>query len=388
MERVLKLISECPACGSKEIRDTSVNPDFYLSNMGKTFTVAYSACLECDSIFQSQYPSLEFLDYHYSISTMLRRTGATEYEKDQCRRQTGFITDNLPPSFGPFKGTSVFEIGAGSGFFLEYLHQEHECACYFEEASDEATDLMESVPGLKNIRGEKGPKPKLIVLRHVLEHIIEPEQFLLDLRTRVHKEGAMFIEVPDWTHLDSDTDPLLFEHLHQFSASGLVELLRRSGWLTHALLKSIEPDDPATPNRVMRLMAAPAPAHGKTDVRFGEYFRERLQKAHRNLDAILQDLEPGSSIALYPASHLSFSALLDSRLPEFNVLGYFDIDEKKHGEEHLGLSVFPAGELKEKKPDLIFIMTLAYEPEVRDSFEKMELGSQVYSMRQLLELNP
>ena len=62
----------------------------------------------------------------------------------------------------------------------------------------------------------------------------------------------------------------------------------------------------------------------------------------------------------------------------------FDLDEKKQGLEILGLKVFPPDALKEKKPDLILIFTMAFEPEIRQSFKDLGLTCQVVSISELV----
>ena len=90
------------------------------------------------------------------------------------------------------------------------------------------------------------------------------------------------------------------------------------------------------------------------------------------------------TIALYPASHLTFEAIAETKLLEANVIGMFDIDKKKQTNEILGLKVFPPDALREKKPDLILIFTMAFEPEIRQSFNDLGLASRVVSISELV----
>ena len=62
----------------------------------------------------------------------------------------------------------------------------------------------------------------------------------------------------------------------------------------------------------------------------------------------------------------------------------FDIDKKKHGKIINNIEIFAAKKLKELKPDIIFIFTMAYEQEIKDSFSKMGIKSRVISITDLI----
>ena len=222
----------------------------------------------------------------------------------------------------------------------------------------------------------------------MLEHIFDLESFLNYVRSILAEDGQLFIEVPDWTHFDAHTDPFIFEHLNQFNSAGLIHLLRRTGWQTDAMEKSIHPDDPATPNRVQRILARPTntPRPGDTAIvdTFRSFAAVQYDAWKTALNSLLEGEAREKSIALYPASHLTFEALTETRLSEANVLGMYDIDEKKQGRKILGFNVYPPEELKTHHPDLILVFTMGYEREIRESFMAMGLTSQIISITELV----
>ena len=103
------------------------------------------------------------------------------------------------------------------------------------------------------------------------------------------------------------------------------------------------------------------------------------------LNKLLCDKYKDAKIALYPASHLSFTAVIETDLNDTNVVGFFDIDEKKHGKKFKGIEVYPSAKLEEFQPDVIIIFTMAYEREIRESFKKMELNAEVLSIGQIID---
>ena len=90
-------------------------------------------------------------------------------------------------------------------------------------------------------------------------------------------------------------------------------------------------------------------------------------------------------IALYPASHLTFEAILNSELSKSNLIGMYDLDQKKHNQVFLNTKVFEPSRLKVDNPEIIFIFTLAYEPEIRKSFLDMGLNCKVISINDLIK---
>ena len=384
MKPKFKKVKYCRVCKSKRILDLNIKRNYFLANLNQTIPISYLICRDCFFIFQGEYVGDEYLNHYYSQSPMLRRKEPTDFEIDQNNRQCNFLLQHLN-----LERLSVLEIGAHAGAFLKHLHENFSCKTYFEELSEEARDLLASQKGLYDFRKIKNKKKvNLIVLRHVLEHIFDLEVFLNYLHSILSENGNLFIEVPDWTDFDVHTDPFIFEHLNQFSTNGLIHLLGKNGWQVTALEKSISPNDPATPNRVQRIIAKSSNLPPLGDVSIVKIFQAFSKVQYDGwkfaLNNLLESNEAGKSIALYPASHLTFEALTETNLGEKYILGFFDTDKKKQGRKFLGLTVYPPGELMVKQPDLILIFTLAYEQEIRDSFHAMNVKSKVISINDLI----
>lgn len=384
MNPTLTRVEHCRVCNSMRVLDLGVRRNYYLANLDQTIPMSYAICQDCQFIFQGEYVGDEYLNLYYRQSPMLRRKEPTVFEIGQNERQGEFLARHVA-----LEGKRVLEIGAHAGAFLHHLYQRFGCTAYFEELSEEARVVLASQEGLHDFRGlESEKKIDVVVLRHVLEHIFDLESFLTYVRSILVDGGSLFIEVPDWTHFDANTDPLIFEHLNQFNSAGLIHLLRRTGWQTEALEKSIHPDDPATPNRVQRIVVRPTSLPLPGDVAIIDAFLSFSARQHDGWKTALNNLlageAAGKSIALYPASHLAFEALTESRLSEAKVLGMFDIDAKKQGREILGLKVYPPEVLKALQPDLILVFTMAYEREIIESFTVLGLTGRVITCAELI----
>lgn len=116
-----------------------------------------------------------------------------------------------------FSGQRLIEIGCGKGHFLHHL----------ESAGFQITGLDPTYEGTSPsiIKGLFTPEIGLtadgIILRHVLEHIQDPVQFLQQVREANHGSGTIYIEVPcfDWICNRRAWFDIFYEHVNYFRAS-------------------------------------------------------------------------------------------------------------------------------------------------------------------------
>ena len=376
-----QVINTCRACGSTNTINLDLTKEYYLQALDVIAKVTYAGCSECGLIFQAKYFGDEWLKNYYKKSPMLRRLGSTSFEEDQYERQASFIF-----KYRDIRKLKVLEIGAGSGGFLMYLHQKCACRSYFDEFSDEATSVLFDQGGLTpDSSNEK--KYDLIILRHVLEHVDNIHEFLAKILNKINKNGTLFIEVPDWSLFDAETDPLIFEHLSQFTLKSLMNFFMNNLWSVDAVEKSICKTDPASPNRVLRLLVSPPSKVTNLGFELSNRFKNYYVPIYRDLHNDIKNLfeEHPGHIALYPASHLSFTMILENQVPREKLVGLFDIDKKKQGKDFLGFKIYPPEKLIEIQPNLILITTMGYEDEIKEYLSSLPLNSNFLSLKDLMK---
>ncbi len=140
------------------------------------------------------------------------------------------------------RGSRVLEIGSGIGALLKYLKDEYRCKVWGIEPEPAFAELSQKELGLDVFAGtfEQWTKnhPKgfplkydRIVLDQVLEHILEPVDFLRRVAERLESDGKIFISVPNVTApKDRQKDFFIFEHVSSFSPFALWLLLARCGF--------------------------------------------------------------------------------------------------------------------------------------------------------------
>jgi SAM-dependent methyltransferase len=98
------------------------------------------------------------------------------------------------------EGGTVLEIGCSAGGFLGHISKDYECyglewnpvdAQYVREVGEipcEEGELIDAFPDKKFTA---------IVARQVFEHVVDPHQFLMDVRERLIGGGWLFMELPN-----------------------------------------------------------------------------------------------------------------------------------------------------------------------------------------------
>lgn len=112
---------------------------------------------------------------------------------------------------------SIVEVGCGKGFFLEMLLAKGFDVTGFDptyEGSNSRVMKHYFEPGV-------GVKAGGLVLRHVLEHVLDPFKFLLQLKEANGGSGKIYIEVPcfDWICKHRAWFDIFYEHVNYFRIS-------------------------------------------------------------------------------------------------------------------------------------------------------------------------
>lgn len=116
-----------------------------------------------------------------------------------------------------FSGRSLIEVGCGKGYFLEHLHAQG-----FHITGLDPTYEGDNPHIIKEyFTPEIGLSADGIVLRHVLEHVRNPVEFLRHIRDANGGSGRIYLEVPcfDWICQHRAWFDVFYEHVNYFRAS-------------------------------------------------------------------------------------------------------------------------------------------------------------------------
>lgn len=124
-----------------------------------------------------------------------------------------------------FHEHTLIEVGCGKGFFLEHLHE-----LGFDITGVDPIYEGENPRIIKEyFSAELGLRADGMVLRHVLEHIQNPVDFLAMLRDANGGVGKIYIEVPcfDWICQRRAWFDIFYEHVNYFRLSDFYRMFGR-----------------------------------------------------------------------------------------------------------------------------------------------------------------
>ncbi|NBF01465.1 methyltransferase domain-containing protein [Pseudomonas sp. Fl5BN2] len=117
-----------------------------------------------------------------------------------------------------FKGRELIEVGCGKGYFLELLRTEGYAVTGIDPAYEGTNPEVIKAPFTRGL----GLAAEAIVLRHVLEHIADPQAFLAEIAD-ANQGGQIYIEVPcfDWILEHRAWFDVFYEHVNYFRLEDL-----------------------------------------------------------------------------------------------------------------------------------------------------------------------
>jgi len=184
----------------------------------KKVDVNLCQCKECGFVFNALFSNDE-MDYD------------DDYQNEQSYSQTfvehlNSVADILVES--GFKDKKVIEIGCGKGYFTELLEKKGFKNIYGFDPAYEGNNLNIT----KDYFGEKykSINADLVILRHVLEHIENPYEFLTHIQKATSSNTKVLIEVPDfeWIVKKRAFWDIFYEHCNYFDDSFLSSFFEKA----------------------------------------------------------------------------------------------------------------------------------------------------------------
>lgn len=223
--------------------------------------------------------------------------------------------------------------------------------------------------------------PKLVVNRHVLEHVVDPIGFLRDFHTLLskHADGRLYVEVPNAMHsFEGGIWDLIYEHCGYFTMASLHAALERAGFAVDVTRTAFDGQFLAafaTPRRSGRggtsiatgdVAASIAAARG-----LAPRFTAILDEANATLDALLGRSDAAMRVVLQGAGSKGVM-LLNLLERGAEILCAVDKNPRKTGRYVAGTGhrIVEPRDLVELRPDVVLVANPAYcgeiERECRD----------------------
>ncbi len=223
---------KCPLCRNNTCKTLHKNGMFNIP-------INISICKKCGFVYLNPRWRKKYYYFFYKklYDSYFIRTASC---KKECERyHTIFDRIIKITSFSKNKEINILDVGAGMGNGLLVLGSKYKYAKLFAIESSEKClnnfkrNNIEKISSNVNSNWEKIKYQfDLIIMRHVLEHLLNPEETLFKIRKTLSNNGYLYIAIPNLNCSESIITKNFFRVVHTlyFSKKNLNFLLENSGF--------------------------------------------------------------------------------------------------------------------------------------------------------------
>lgn len=294
------------------------------------------------------------------------------YGSPTFRRYSDRLVRRLTDTYD-LQGAFVVELGCGDARFLVDLckHAGARGAGVdpsYQGPAEPAPDV--TVHRTESIHPDR--PPRLIVFRHVLEHVADPVAFLREARAMAGPATAIYCEVPDASTMfaDSGVWDVIYEHPLYFTRASVTTALHRAGL---EVTRAVSDYD----GQFLCVDAAPGrpgdDPEAAADVAAARAFGRRAGDAIRTWQTRLSTwMDEGRRVALWGMGSKGTTFL--SLVPAAGGLSHLvDVNPAKQGRHPPGSTtpISAPADLRDGPPDTVIVANPAYLGEIAASLESL-----------------
>jgi SAM-dependent methyltransferase len=198
-------LSNCPVCGHAHFAHFLTAKDYTVSH--EQFQIV--ECKQCGFLFTNPRPLQENLGKYYKSSAYVSHSDTSEGLINKVYKQVRKITLNQKYNLvKPYlENNNLLDIGSGAGAFLKYVNGKG-VNTFGIEPDNETREASIHKYGV-DVREESAlfnfEKDffSVITMWHVLEHVPNLEERILDIKRILWPTGRLFIAVPNHTSFDA-----------------------------------------------------------------------------------------------------------------------------------------------------------------------------------------
>ena len=255
----------CPICQANDLRLDCASTWENIPRSSRRYN--YSGCRSCQVISLLPAPSRVDLSDHYSHIDAAASSQAGQQTEALSTPQRGkrsllggywrSVNDPYPylsSTRAPGVISPIVDLGAGSGSFCLLAQAMDYAVSGIEQSSNSVAEAVSA--GARVYQGDvlhpaKLPEiksAKTVTMNHVLEHLIDPREFLQELHAAMAPDATLILMIPNpgclWRLLFKSAwhgwDPPI--HVHHYPASALKRILRQTGFQNVKIDTKARPD--------------------------------------------------------------------------------------------------------------------------------------------------
>ncbi len=227
--------TDCIICGSS-------GPDLIYDGKGQAgFTTNVCICKQCGfSFLNPRWDEETYFSFYENEYDKYYRSRPVTAAPEENKSSYHPIYLRYIEEFSSFDPANILDVGSGNGELLSYLIRKNPAANYhaIEPSLGCRTELESKgitfISNDVNSAWEHDFKGKfdLVIMRHVLEHFLDPVRVLKKIREAMTCTGVLYIAVPDAYNYAPPLKTSFFRAVHPnyFTKDSLLNLLRLSGF--------------------------------------------------------------------------------------------------------------------------------------------------------------
>lgn len=224
-------MNTCLVCNSKNLVKHISSKDFCVTQ--EDFTI--NKCQNCGFAYTVNAPDAAHIGKYYEHADYVSHTDTKEglFFKLYHKVRNYMLGQKLNYITKQGKINSLLDIGAGTGYFVNYANEKGLKAIGFEPDSSARNQAKNNFnlkleDNLESIVANQ--KFDAISMWHVLEHVHELHQYFEHFQTLLNENGVLVIAVPNYTSYDAMVYKEYWaaydlpKHLWHFSSQSIIQL--------------------------------------------------------------------------------------------------------------------------------------------------------------------
>ncbi len=305
------------------------------------------------------------------------------------------LADGLVQKYD-LRDKDIVEIGAGKGDFLIMLCELRGNRGWGYDPSyvPEPGYTAPNVTFVQDFYTEKyiDQPADLIVCRHVLEHIPDPDAFIAQVRQAVGAQrSVVFFEVPNslWTLRQGGIWDIIYEHCSFFSPFSLAHLFRRHGFEVLAVnevfggqfltIEAVPQETPGEHEADGGRPSAAASADLAALTADAHAFAANYETKRAEWQSRLGELAAAGQRGVVWGAGSKGVTFLNAMEAGDEIVAVVDINPRKQGKFVAGSGqlIVPPAQLAEIQPDFVIIMNANYREEIAGMLAELHVAAQI-----------
>ncbi len=223
----------CCICGNKT-KDVGFNLNSSVSSDARLVNhdISHSYCLQCGYIFIDNKNRIDYRkfytnEYDFLLDGDVEPTiGETKYSDYLVNFYSEYIQDNHEKTF--------FDIGSGKGNFINAIYKKFPELQFTALEPSKSFEVLKKKSFIQEMYNEFFEsknfckKYNFLSLIGVLEHVSNPNNFLIDIKNIMSPSSYLLIEVPNFKNNKSDL--LTIDHISKFTEESIKNLFAVTGF--------------------------------------------------------------------------------------------------------------------------------------------------------------